>query len=876
MGFFHQTRQKVKKAVKPGTRMPEETLRKLECKGCTLNKADLNHPKMKPTGTEEPFLYILGEHPGKVEDKTGKHFSGAVGRYLDNKMPREWDYEEDLRWNNCIRCSTGRSEPSPAQLSCCAPSIELDISESAPWGIVGFGNIALKKFLGVSGIHSWRGKRIPISVNGHVCWFFPLVSPGYLLDNQKTNKRGKVIESDWDKVFKMDLDAIEYFYQKHSGDFEAEYFFEPKENYYDGIEYVDGSGGKKQLHKVFDWMEEIAELPESAIDVETTSIRPYFKDSRILTIAIGTYDKTYSFPVDHPKAWGALTKVMHKKLKWYLLNSGKKIAHNLNMEQEWFLYNYGDEIIRGTEWDDTMAQGYVLDTRKGTLSLEDLVLSRMGFNLKALTQLDKSNMISEPLRKVLPYNCLDTKYTHRLWQIQKQILELPENKKLIPVWEKHIVRSGTIVRMQAEGLVPDNMEVIRHQRKINSALKPILKSISQLPEIKKFKRIKGREFNPNSNTDDLIVVFKDILKRKEVINAAKKTGHSVDEGTLKRIPKSVTKLPGLLLEMRSLEKLRSTYVDSIQGYTYFDGLIHPNYNDKFTNTGRLSCEDPNAQNFPKRKHKEVRSVIHAGLVPNDPLRSYKRHKVIERLMKLVSADYGQIEARVIAMATQDDRFVESLWHDLDIHMDWTERFMEADPTWIERVAKKMELDIENTPRDKLVKAARNVTKNSWVFPRFFGAADYSCAGYMDVSESLASELGAVFWEEFAGVKEWQDSLMSFYKKHGYVETLTGRRRFAPVAFNEIINTPIQGTASDIVTDAGDRCSDAGFQICMNVHDDLTFRRHPDTWKQDVEEIAKIMVNPPFDFINVPISIEVEVGTNWANQKEYKVYESNKM
>jgi len=862
MGFFHIDRKGVKKAPKTGTRLPQETLRKLGCKGCSLNKAKLKSPKIEPYGSDEPFLYIIGEHPGKVEDKTGKHFSGKTGRYLDSKLPREWDFEEDLRWNNCIRCSTGDKEPSPVQLSCCSPSIEQDIAETRPWGIVGFGNVALKKFIGTNGIQAWRGRRIPVNINGHICWFFPLVSPGYLINNQKTTKNGKVIESDWDKVFKMDLQSIETFYQKHSEDFEAEDYYEPNENYYKGIEWVDGSGGRKQLHKVFDWMEEMAELNVIGIDVETTSIRPYYNNSRILTVAIGNYEKTYAFPIDHPKAWGTLTSAMHKQFKKFLLNSGKKIAHNLNMEQEWFLHNYGDEIIRGTEWDDTMAQGYVLDTRKGMLSLDDLVLQHMGFNLKALSQLDKTNMIAEPLRKVLPYNGLDTKYTYRLWEIQKEILELKENKSLIPVWDRHIRSSGTIVRMQKVGFVPDKMEVIRHQRKLNSTIKPILKEIAKLPEVKKFKRVTGKVFDPNSNTKDVVIIFRDILKRKEVINKEKKTGYSVDEAALKSIPKNATKLPSLLLEMRGLEKLKSTYVDSIyEKYVYDDGLIHPNYNDKFTNTGRLSCNDPNGQNFPKRKYKYIRSVIRALL----------GHK-------LVSADYGQIEARVIAMATQDERFVNALWHDLDIHMDWALKFIDADPTWLERVAIMSELDIENTTEEKMIKAARQVAKNKWVFPRFFGAADYSCAGYMDVSEALSKELGEVFWKEFEGVKEWQDSLMSFYKRHGYVETLTGRRRFAPVKFNEIINTPIQGTASDIVVDAMNRCSDNGYStfLNMNVHDDLTFMLPDDEYEDDIEEIAEIMVSPEFDFINVPITVEVEVGTNWANQKEYKVFESNKM
>lgn len=779
MGFFHSRDVKQKKGTKSGMHIPVDTLRKMECAACPLANdtralQKLRNPKMEPSGSSAPFVYLLGEYPGSADDNSGKHFSGKVGRYLDKKLPSIWRLD-DIRWNNCVRCAPPPSGPNISILSCCAPSIERDIEQSAPWAIIGFGNVTLKRLIGRAGIHAWRGRRIPVKIGDHVCWYFPLVSPADLMDNQRVSKRGKIMESDWDKVFARDLQNIEDFYQNNSDDFDANDYYESPDDYLKGVNYVMGNGGKKELHKVFDWLEELEDLDSIGIDIEATSLRPYNDGSRILTVSVGTYDRSYAFPVDHPKAWGTLTSALHARFKKFLLNSGKKIAHNLNFEQEWFSHFYGDEIIRGTEWGDTMAQAYTLNSRKGMLSLDDLVLQHMGFSLKALYSLDKTNMIKEPLAKVLPYNALDTKYTYRLWEIQNQILSLRGNRKLIPVSRMHIRTSGTIVRMQKEGLVPIWSEIKRHKRRLGTQLRPLIRKIAALPEVIKFKKIVGRDFNYRSNTDDVVTIFRDILKRKEINNSEKKKGYSVDEAALKSIPKSVTELPSILLEIRSIEKLKSTYVDSIEGFVYSDGLMHPNYNDKYTSTGRLSCEDPNNQNWPKKKHKEVRSII--GCPPG---------------FVLLSGDYGQIEARVIAMASQDDRFVKALWEDLDIHMDWTEHFMEADESWLERAMITLEVDVDNTPMEKMVKAARGVVKNRWVFPRFFGAADNSCAAYMDITEQLSKDLGAMFWEEFRGVKEWQDSLMKFYAKHGYVETLTGRRRSAPVAYNEIINTPIQG------------------------------------------------------------------------------------
>jgi DNA polymerase-1 len=867
MSFFYSAVGK--KIKKNSNKIPINTLRNLECKACPLNKSDvLRNPKINPTGSKNPLFYILGEFPYKKDDRSGKHFTGIEGRFLTKRLPRAWG-NNVLRFNTVTRCFSKNEKENVVAFNCCSPSLERDIQETKPWAIIGVGSQAIKWAIKKSGETQWRGRMIPIKIGDHVCWFFPLMSPETIISRRR-HYRDSFFESEWARKFEIDLENIELFYNKHRNTLKAEDCYEEStmENILSGCKHVEGNS-KRDLHKAIDWMEEFSDFDDFSIDVETQNLRPYYSDSVLLTVSMGIADKARAFPLNHPKAWTTLQRrELSKRFKSFLINSGKKICHNANMELEWFSYNYGEEIIRETEWDDTMSQAYVLDERKGMMDLDSLVLNKMGlFDLKAQFPLNKKNMIAEPLYKVLPYNNSDTKSTYKLNTIQTILLNFKENKSLIEVKNRHLITSGTIVKMQSIGLVTDFKEVKKHQKRLTKELKPVLKAIQDDKSVKKFKSIYRKDFDPRS--DDTLILFKDVLKRKEVFVKEYKKGKetvriSVDEKVLKSIPEKITKLPGYILQMRSIEKLKSTYVDATYTHTYPDGNLHPNYNDKFTGTGRLSANDPNVQNYPKKKHKEVRSMVKApdGSVFN-------------------TNDYGQIEARVIAMATQDNKFCDALWNGLDVHQEWSEFFIEEDKTWLDRVAIKMEIDRDD--HKELGKGARFITKNSWVFPRFFGATDKSCAGYMEISQSLSKKLGEKFWTDFKGVKSWQEYVVNFYDKKGYVEMLTGRRRRGPLAYNEIINTPIQGTAADLVLDAMNRCSLHGYSMnapgydsCLNVHDDLGFYLSKDSYKKDIKIIASIMVDSPFDFICVPLIVESEVGTNWYDLKEYKIFDSSKM
>src|ERR1017187_4839273 len=177
-----------------------------ECRACPLNtNHSLKHPKMKPTGSDHPLIYIIGESTSESDDARGKQFVGRPGQLLHNYIPR--NMEDKIRWNNVIRCFPGKDrDPKLAEVESCRPSIEKDIEQTKPKAIFGFSNVPLHWVIGQNGISRWRGKRIPVQVGSHRCWYFPMYHPSYILQLQKKfSKPDAKYGSDYEFAFVMDL-----------------------------------------------------------------------------------------------------------------------------------------------------------------------------------------------------------------------------------------------------------------------------------------------------------------------------------------------------------------------------------------------------------------------------------------------------------------------------------------------------------------------------------------------------------------------------------------------------------------------------------------------------------------------------------------------
>lgn len=808
---------------------------------------------MLPVGSNRPSIYILGDNPGPDEDDDNLPLTGKSLRRLEDQFSENY-WRREIRTGNIIRCLTEGDPMAPTE--CCRNLVAGDIAAMAPSVVVGMGKAPLTWATGLGSIDAWRGRTIVTDIGGHDCWFYPVFHPRYVL-----SRAGKYSPSEHEHVFENDMRWL----QANIDKLPKPRVYKPP--YDDGLTYITAEGGQRDFNALEDALNKLAREPNVGIDLETNGYRPYQTNPMIYLCAIGTFDNTVVFPMDYPDTWsGTLRKKVWCLLADFLLSSGRKIAHHLGFELEWLTYFYGRKLAHLTEWEDTMGQAHTLDERQGTLNLDDLCRQHFGFFLKAQSKVDAGRLLEFSLHDGMRYNGMDTKWTQLLHTVQGQRI------KAVPAYQSEYERklrlTPALVFTQQKGILVDIAYANKMQQDLATEVASLEKRIGQCAEVVKYKNAYG-VFSPTS-PDHVLKLMKDICKRPEVQKDG--GGFTSDEGALSKISAKEVPSAALILEHRGITKLQSTYIDPLLPdksgnpgkNVCSDGKIHCRFGCMVADTGRLNSEEPNMQNFPKRKHKKIRGVI----VP--PAGSW-----------LVAIDYGQIEARVIAMASEDEALCRALWTSYDIHGFWADRFMSEHPRIKDRMIEDYKIDGDDI---KLVrKKFRDEIKNGWVFPQFFGSAITSCAANLQVPIDVAEDLGAEFWDEFVGVKRWQERIIKFYHKHLYIETLTKRRRRGVLSKNQLINTPIQGTAADIVTESMAELSEVSvmqdieeLQPDLNVHDDLTFGISDGTLETRLAQIAPIMCRHRFDFINVPLIIEVSVGPRWNELEEIQVYRSNEL
>ena len=350
----------------------------------------------------------------------------------------------------------------------------------------------------------------------------------------------------------------------------------------------------------------------------------------------------------------------------------------------------------------------------------------------------------------------------------------------------------------------------------------------------------GEEFNLNSTPQLREVLFEKlglpVIKRT-------KTGPSTDASVLEELAGMGHALPTRLLEYRQLEKLRNTYVDALpRMLNPATGRIHTSFNQTVAATGRLSSSDPNLQNIPIRT--ELGREIRKGFVA-------------EEGCVFFGADYSQIELRILAHFSGDEAFVGAFREGIDVHRQTA------------AVIFQVPLD-EVTPEMR----ARAKTIN---FATLYGQGDFSLARQLDISREEAREFIDEYFLRFSGVRSFLDDQVALAREKGWVETLSGRRRYIPEIhaknwnvrqFGERVaqNTPIQGTAADLIKQAMIQIQamlDEQFpssRLLLQVHDELLLEAPED----EVEAVGAMVVQEMEGAmeLNVPLSVDTGVGTSW--------------
>lgn len=842
MGFFFEN-QTPKPDKKAKQKRGVETLNRLGCSACPLNHAKVKSPKMQPTLAEDTWVYFLGEAPGGDEDAQGKPFVGRSGQLLRSCIPH--NILGHCSFDNVIRDrpSVDNRDPTFTEIECCRPNIIKSIEEAKPRVIVGVGRFALQWALGSNDTAGLRGRLVAVKVGNHECWFLPTYHPSFVMrtafnkEKPLNSKFGLCLQLDVKRACAKAVEnkpPLKFTEQQVRG----------------AIRTFNGED------EIFEYLAAAKRAPHKAVDIETDALRPYGHNSGILACAFSFGSTHFSFALDHAQSRYSDTQrlAIRKAIKEILLDDTIKIAHNAPFEVEWFAHLFGKECIRHEVWECTQLQAHLLDERKPEratgedeeygnpyLGLNFLCKQWYGAPFKPWFKVDRKHIAQSDLQETLQYNAADTFFTLALWGSQNAELRA---RGLYAAYEQALPRQVTVALTQYLGMPVSQAVVKKLQPKLADEIAVLEAEIDELEVVKKYTQDNGG-FNPLG--DDCLTIFRDYLKRKEVI---KKVGDKVKYSVAKDVLESIDHpLSKLITRLRNKTKMKSTYVDGLElgkgKLIWPDGHLHCNFNTTSTSTGRTSSDSPNMQNFPSRMDAWIREQI---VAPDGYL--------------IVAADYGQLEACGAAMCSKDETLVRYLWDNYDTHM-----------AWAQRTAKKMNWDISDP---KAAKALRTSVKGGLVFASFYGATAKKVAQSINVPIDVAEELQEELWEMFPQYKRWQEQLLRRYREVGYVESPTGRRRHYPLTSNEAINAPIQCLACDIVVDAMQRLSYYAattkqwhLHPRLNIHDDLTFIVPQRSVEESVSTIVEFMLTPTFgpDIINVPLSVEVKMGPNWYNMTE---------
>lgn len=860
MGFLMQEVRADVSARKTSNRAPTrrghipiQTMKEMGCRVCPLKDCDAKHARLDPSGSRSAEIMVLWGGPTEEDGERGDWGNGDAGAEIISEFKR---HDVKVVQHGITRCAqfTDR-RPELEEIACCRGYVEAAIEEHKPRLIVTIGDDALKWAVPFEkgNAMNFRGRIMPVKIGRHVCWLMPMLYPNY------AHRKKRKWKNEYELTTEHDVRQAVKFVDDCPTPIVHEKPYDKGITLITGQEPGDLQLLEEKLHRLLG-------LPRIAIDYETNALRPFIRDPHIWTCAAGTFDEVVAFAVDHPDGWGTESRQSQIRgmLGEFLLQSPLKFAHNLIFEQEWSNSIWGPRVLRLTDWEDTMVQAFTLDGRENTKSLGTQTLLHYGFDVKAQSPIDPKRFLEYPIRDGLRYNGMDSKWTHKLSRDNDVLLNA--EPKLRDSYDRRVALIPALVLTTAKGVPVDQRYANQLVDEMTATAKEVERELFRCPEIKDYERTRGR-FEP-SNSDHVLILMRDVCKRPEVedVDRDGTVTYSADEEHLSLIPEGELKSPALILRHRGIEKLKGTYARPIaEGkYTAPDGLVHTNYSATRAVTGRLASDDPNLQNIPHRTA-EGRRV---------------RDAFIARLNEWIAAlDYGQIEARVIGMASEDEKLLRYQWTDYDIHGYWAKRMVDEYPKVKDWIVKTFSVDWD----EKGHKTLRQEAKNKWVFPQFFGSAARSCAANLHLPEDVANDLAAEFWDEFRGVKKWQEYLERFYEKHLYVETLGGFRRRGPTSKNQLINMPVQGTAAEIVTDAQRELSELAFledddelQPNLNVHDDLSSWLQDVTLEPKIERIARVMCRHRFPYIIVPLIVEVKIGNRWGQMEEIKVFKSNEL
>ncbi len=587
------------------------------------------------------------------------------------------------------------------------------------------------------------------------------------------------------------------------------------------------------------WIKEADEVGEVAVDTETSSLDPH--QAELIGVSLSSkIGKACYIPVGHNSKKCIKKDVVIKKLKPLLEDpSIKKIGQNIKFD---FIVLFKHGIII-SPMEDTMLMSYVLDSGKNRHNMD--TLSEIHLNHKTISFKDlvgtgkkEINFREVDIEKAKDYAAEDADITLRLYKEFSKSLKDEKMNKIYEIFEKPMIK--ILANMEIEGIKIDNNFLKILSSKFSKKIEKIQKEV--------FK-ISKKEFNIASPKQLGEILYND-LKISD-LKKTKKGSFATSASVLEDLAFKGHEFPKLILDWRQVSKLKNTYSDALPEHINPETKrVHTSFLLAATTTGRLASSDPNLQNIPIKTEdgKDIRKAF-----------------IAEKDNVLISADYNQIEMRILADLADVQELKKAFTNEQDIHSLTASQIFN--------------IDIKKVNQDQRRKA------KAINFGIIYGISQYGLAKQINVSNYEAEDFLNAYFAKFPEIKVYMDQTIKFCRKSGYVSNIFGRRshflnindkNYNVRNFQEraAINAPIQGSASEIMRLAMTRLNkklaekkNQKTKMLLQIHDELIF----ETSKEEAKKMSKIIIDEMTSVtdsdqhsFSIPLTVDLNMGDNWGS------------
>ena len=593
-----------------------------------------------------------------------------------------------------------------------------------------------------------------------------------------------------------------------------------------------------KIEDLDDWIKEAEEAGEVAVDTETNSLDPH--QANLVGVSLSSkVGKACYIPIGHKSKKCINKDLVLKKIKPLLEDpSVKKIGQNIKFDFIIF-FRHGIEL---NSMEDTMLMSYVLDAGKNRHNMDTLSEIHLGHKTIAFKDLVGSgkkeiNFSDVDVEKAKDYAAEDADITLRLYQKFKKNLKTEKMTNIYEIFEKPMIK--ILAFMEIKGVKIDS----KFLKLLSSKFEKRIKNIQN--EVFKISR---KEFNIASPKQLGEIIYNDLKIAN--LKKTKKGSFATSASVLEDLAFKGHKFPKLVLDWRQLSKLKNTYSDSLPEHINSNTKrVHTSFLLAATTTGRLASSDPNLQNIPIKSEdgKDIRKAF-----------------ITESDYALISADYNQIEMRILADLADVKELKKAFKNNEDIHSLTASQIFNT--------------DIKKVNKDQRRKA------KAINFGIIYGISQYGLAKQINVSNQEADEFLNAYFAKFPEIKVYMDQTIKFCRKSGYVNNIFGRRshfinindkNYNVRNFQEraAINAPIQGSASEIMRLAmirlSKRLNDKKYKktrMLLQIHDELIF----ETPKQEAKKIEKVIIEEMTSVadseqhsFSIPLTVDVNIGNNWG-------------